>query len=76
MYAWASREYMLDCMTWEEILMYYENGIGVEETKAKVWISTYARALNHEAKTETIPPVENTEPDKAGFKAVLQQMRG
>lgn len=68
---------MLDCLSFLEVLLYYENGMKFEETKAKVLISTYARALNHEAETETeTPPANGQGPDKEAFRAVLQEMRG
>ena len=71
-------EYMLDCMTWPELLMYYENGMKFEETRAQILIGTYARALNHdETETPTVQARKNNSKgtDKAGFKALLSQMR-
>lgn len=77
MYGWTP-DYMLDHMTWLEILMYYENGMKFEETRAQILIGTYARALNHdETETPTVQTSKNASkgPDKAGFQAFLSQMR-
>lgn len=72
MYAWASREYMLDHMTWPEILMYYDRGIGFEEHKARILIGTYAQALNPDHETEhkkVSQDTDNQKPDRAAFHA-------
>ena len=77
MYGWTP-DYMLDRMTWLEVLMYYENGMKFEETRAQILIGTYARALNHdETETPTVQASKNNSkgPDKAGFQALLSQMR-
>lgn len=72
MYSWASREYMLDHMTWLDVMMYYEEGIKFEETKAKILIATYANALNpdHETKSKKVEDVEDQTPDRAAFHAL------
>lgn len=69
MYAWASREYMLDHMTWLEILMYYEKGIEFEETKAKILLSTFGRAMSGTNETESKADEEDQTFDRAAFYA-------
>lgn len=72
MYSWASPEYMLHSMTWQEILMYYENGIKFEETKSKILRSTFGRAMGNSNETETATPknFEDQTPDRAALYAL------
>lgn len=69
MYAWASREYMLDHMTWLEILMYYEKGIAFEETKAKILLSTFGKAMSRSNETESKADKEDQTFDRTAFYA-------
>ena len=68
MYGWTP-DYVLDGLSFDQILLYHKRGIEFEETKAKILISTYATALNpdHENKNKKVDDPTNEEPDRAAF---------
>jgi len=63
---------MLDCMTWPEILMYYEKGIRSEEIRAQILINTLAKAINAEDEAQNkrvYKEWEDQTPDRAALYA-------
>lgn len=72
MYAWASPEYMLDHMSLDQILMYYDYGIEQEELKSNILVGRLAVGLfgakENPEKTAKARRVESDQtPDRAGF---------
>ncbi|WP_284037463.1 hypothetical protein [Neobacillus sp. 114] len=45
MYAWATPEYLLDCMSLDAVLMYYDYGLEHEEIKSNILVSRIAVGL-------------------------------
>lgn len=68
LYGWTP-DYVLDGLSFDQILLYHKRGIEFEETKAKILIATYASALNpdHETKSKKVEDVEDQTPDRAAF---------
>lgn len=64
MYAWATPEYLLDCMSMEQILMYYEYGIEHEENKATILTNKIAIGLFGADEKKDF---KNQTPDKQAF---------
>lgn len=84
MYGWTP-DYMLDCLSFLEILMYYENGIKFEETKAVILVGTLGKAMNggnNEIETPTVPkagkgkPIYRELPDQTPDRAALYAQFG
>lgn len=68
MYAWATPEYMLDHMTFDQIIMYYEYGIELEENKATILTNRIAVGLfGAKEKPKVKRDFDNEKPDKAAF---------
>lgn len=63
MYAWATPDYMLDHMSIEQILMYYEYGIEHEENKATILTNKIAIMFGAEEKKE----FKDQTPDRKAF---------
>ncbi len=65
MYAWATPDYLLDHMSIEQILMYYNYGIDHEKNKATIFTNQIAIGLfgAEESKQKDYNP----KPDKKAF---------
>lgn len=50
MFSWASKDYVLDYMTWKQVVYYYNVGWDAKQTEAKVHWGTYGALLNGEGK--------------------------
>jgi hypothetical protein len=48
MYAWAAPEYLLDRMSMQQVLLYYEKGIEAQKNNAKVFWGVFGQAMNGE----------------------------
>lgn len=68
MYAWATPDYMLHHMTFDQILMYYEHGVDWEEQKANIMVGRQAVGL-FGAKEKPKPKrgADHDKPDRAAF---------
>jgi hypothetical protein len=70
MYAWATPEYMLYRMTFQQIIMYYEYGIEHEENKANILTSRIAVGLFGAKEKPKKPKVTGDDkPDRSAFHA-------
>ncbi|MDG6245100.1 MAG: hypothetical protein QCH31_12065 [Methanolobus sp.] len=52
MYSWASPEYILDKMSLEQVMMYYEKGVKGIELHAKVFWSILGQAMSSDGKDD------------------------
>ncbi len=69
MYSWASPAYILDSMSLEQAMMYYEKGVKAIELQAKVFWSILGHAMSSEGKEEM--PVEvGDRPDLQKFREI------
>lgn len=69
MYAWATPDYMLDHMSLEQVLMYYDYGVEFEENKATILTNRIAVGLfgaKEKPKTR-VRDRYNDKPDKQKF---------
>lgn len=66
MYAWAAPEYLLDCMSLEQVFFYYEKGLEFEELRAKLLIATLGDAMDPKNKSASKSTSDQT-PDKEAF---------
>lgn len=67
MYAWATTEYILDRMSFEQILMYYDYGLEAEEMKSNILVNCIAVGL-FGAKEKPKPRWEEDQtPDREAF---------
>jgi len=46
MFAWASPHYVLDQMTWDQVIFYYNQGWTAKQTEARVHWGTYGMLMN------------------------------
>jgi len=70
MYAWATPEYLLDHMTFDQIVMYYEYGQEWEEQKANIMVSRQAIGLfgaKEKPKPKKSAKDNSDKPDKEAF---------
>lgn len=67
MYAWATPEYILDHMTFEQIMMYYEYGMEHEENKAKILTNRIAVGLFGAKEKPKIKNRFDESPDRKAF---------
>lgn len=70
MYSWASPEYILDSMSMEQVIMYYEKGVKGIELQAKVFWSILGQAMNEKPEQEGTEILTGDEPDLAKFRAI------
>jgi len=71
MYAWATPDYLLDYMSFDQILLYYDYGLEHEENKSNILVSRMAVGL-FGAKEKPDPrkrrrQVRDQTPDKKKF---------
>ncbi|XID91034.1 hypothetical protein ACF3MZ_21280 [Paenibacillaceae bacterium WGS1546] len=64
MYAWATPEYLLDHMSFDQIIMYYEYGIEQKEIESNILVGRLAVGL-FGAKEK--PKVKDDKPDRKAF---------
>lgn len=77
-------DYMLDCLSFLEVLLYYENGIKFEETKAVILVGTLGKAMNggnNETESATVSkgnakPVYREMPDQTPDRAAMYAQFG
>lgn len=69
MYAWATPDYQLDCMTLKQVIYYFNTGWKTRQTEAKVHWGTYGMLMNGEdpdgqnvSKSGGLPTLEEIEP--------------
>ncbi|QJD87903.1 hypothetical protein [Cohnella herbarum] len=67
MYAWASPDYMLDHMSFEQIVMYYDYGLEQEEIKSNILVGRLAVGL-FGAKEKPKAKVTEEKPDRKAFQ--------
>jgi len=67
MFAWATPDFLLDYMTLEEVIFYYNQGLEFEEMRASLIISKLAEALDDKKKQKKPPRLNREAPDKAAF---------
>lgn len=68
MYAWATPEYMLNNMTFEQILMYYEYGMKQKENESIILTNRLAIGLFGAKEKPKPKSVDNTDkPDREAF---------
>lgn len=48
MFPWASKDYVLDLMSWDQVVYYYNNGWEAKQTEAKVHWGTYGMLMSGE----------------------------
>jgi hypothetical protein len=58
MFAWATREYLLNNMSLDQIIYYYNEGWEAKQTEAKVHWGTYG-AMMSESAPETHGPIKS-----------------
>lgn len=74
MYGWTP-DYLLDGLTFEQVMMYHRHGIAFEETKAQIMVAAIGKAMgNNETETKTSAKAprkykefKDQTPDRAGF---------
>ena len=74
MFAWANPDYMLNHMTFEQILMYWEYGVDLEEKKAKILTSRVAVGL-FGAKEKPKNRFDDAPDRKAFYKAYSNRIK-
>lgn len=67
MYAWATPEYLLDFMSLEQILMYYDYGLEHEENKANILVNRIAVGFFGAEEAKPKEKDYNDAPDKEAF---------
>lgn len=68
MYAWATPDYMLQRMTFQQIFMYYEYGLEHEENKANILTNRIAVGLfGAKDKPKRLQRNLDDKPDRAAF---------
>jgi hypothetical protein len=70
MYSWASPDYILDEMSLEQAMMYYEKGVKGIELQAKVFWSVLGKAMDQKQEQENPETLVGDEPDLAKFRAI------
>lgn len=70
MYSWASPGYILDEMSLDQAMMYYEKGVKGIELQAKVFWSVLGQAMNRESEHEEPESLTGDEPDLAKFRTI------
>ncbi|MDP2217405.1 MAG: hypothetical protein Q8J68_08975 [Methanolobus sp.] len=71
MYAWAAPEYILDQMSMEQVMMYYEKGVKAVELQAKVFWSVLGQAMSGESGSESEKVSDNSDkPDLKRFHEI------
>lgn len=64
MFAWATPDFLLDHMTLEEVIFYYEQGLKFEEFEAELVVAKLGEALSGKKKNKG---PQSDKPDKAAF---------
>lgn len=68
MYAWATPEYMLDYMTFEQIIMYYEYGLEQKEIESNILTNRLAVGLfGAKEKPKRLNRNYDDKPDRQAF---------
>lgn len=67
MYAWATPDYLLNRMTFEQVIMYYEYGIAFEKQKSNLLVNRLAVGLFGAEEQKDATRDYNPQPDKAAF---------
>jgi len=73
MYAWATPEYILDLMSMEQVMMYYEKGIKAVELQAKVFWSILGQAMGNNQQAEPAI-IDSDKPDLEKFSKIYGNM--
>jgi len=67
MFAWATPDYMLDRMTFDQIVMYYEYGMEHEENKSNILVGRIAVGLFGAKEKPKKPRTTDQTPDRQAF---------
>jgi len=49
MFSWATKEYILEKMTWKQVIYYFNEGWKAKKTEARVHWGTYGALMNGES---------------------------
>lgn len=80
MFSWASPHYVLDKMTWNQVIFYYNQGWEAKQTEAKVHWGTYGMLMS-EGNPETpqqqksSPPIDEVR-TYPGYENAYYDSRG
>ena len=67
MFAWATPKYLLEYMTLDEVIFYYDTGMEMEEVRASLIIQKLGEALEDPKEKKPSPGQSNDKPDKEAF---------
>lgn len=70
MYAWASPAYILDEMSLEQLMMYYEKGCRVMELQANIFWSVLGESSTPNLNNTQVDTKSSTAPDIAKFREI------